>query len=226
MEQSAIARPSPLAPLDRIGWLAAQPAELQAWVARNGRWRSLQAGQVVYDAGDAPDGLYGLAAGALNITLPFVLDEPVALYRAEAGFWIGDSALLAGTTRLVSVSAALPSRVLFVAAAPLQELLGRRPEFWRAFYELSHGNFAVALDLLAESLALSPKARIARHLIRLAGSDGVAPVGQEDLARVIGVTRTTLSRAIRDLTDAGVIATGYRHIAILDRAALERTMEP
>jgi CRP-like cAMP-binding protein len=222
MEHSAVEMSSRIAPLDRVGWLATQPAELRAWVARVGRWRRFEAGQLIYDAGDTADGLYGLAEGALNVTFPFVRDEPVALHRAEVGFWVGDAALLADAPRLVSLSAALPSRVLFVPGHALSDLLARQPAFWRSFYELSHGNFALTLDLLAESLVLSPRARIARQLLRLADGSGVAPVGQEDLARVIGVTRTTLYRAMREFTEAGALATGYRHITILDRAALER----
>lgn len=216
---------SGLAPLDTVGWLADQPAEFRDWMQQAGRWRRLEAGQVIYQAGDAADGLYGLAEGALSVTFPFVRDEPVTIHRAEVGFWVGDSALLAQRVRLISLQAALPSRVFFVPSRAIHALLARRPEVWQAFYQLSHANFVLVLDLLAESLALSPRARIARYLLRLAGADGVAPVSQDDLAELIGVTRTTLHRALRDLTDAGVLATGYKRLAILDRAALQRAID-
>jgi CRP-like cAMP-binding protein len=225
MTQSAAGNRAELAPLDTVGWLAEQPAEFRDWAGRTGRSRRLEGGQVLYDAGEAPDGLYGLAEGALNVTLPLVGDEPVTVHRAEVGFWIGDSALLADAPRLVSLSAALPSRVFFVPAGAVRSLLLHRPEFWPAFYQLSHTNVLTALQLLAEALALSPRARVARHLLRLADGDGVASVSQDDLARLIGVTRTTLYRVVRDLTERGILEAGYRHITILDRAALQRAVE-
>ena len=61
-------------------------------------------------AGDSADGLYGLASGGLEITFPLIADEPVVVYRAEPGFWIGDNAELADTPRLVSLKAATQAR--------------------------------------------------------------------------------------------------------------------
>jgi len=47
--------------LAEIGWLSRQPKDFQSLVARLGRWRSLDAGETIYHAGDEPEGLFGLA---------------------------------------------------------------------------------------------------------------------------------------------------------------------
>jgi CRP/FNR family cyclic AMP-dependent transcriptional regulator len=215
---------SDLAPLEGVGWLAQQSPAFRDWVAAAGRWRRYQKGQVLYDAGDSSDGLYGLAAGALDITFPLVAEEPVTLHRAEVGFWIGDSALLARELRAVSVHAAAPSRVLFIAGNAVRAMLEERPEHWRAFYLLSHLNTVTAINLLAEVLALTVTARVARRLLRLAGPDGVVSANQTDLAKLVGVARATLQRALQELSKAGGIETGYRSVRITDRAALERSV--
>jgi CRP-like cAMP-binding protein len=209
------------APLAERGWLAEQPADFRDWVARSGRWRRYDAGQVLYDAGEPPDGLYGLAEGALEITLPLVGDEPVTIHRAEPGFWIGDAALLANGARLVSVGAAAPSRVFRIPAAAVREVVVRRPEYWHAFYTLSYINVATAITLLAEALSLSPRARLARTILRLSDADGAVQASQHDLARLIGMTRSTLQRSLAELAEAGAIATGYRSLTVRDRVALE-----
>lgn len=211
-----------LAPLDAVGWLAQQPPEFRDWAAALGRWRCYQIGQVLYDAGDPSDGLYGLAEGALDVTFPLVAEEPVTLHRAEVGFWIGDSALLAQEPRAVSVHAAAPSRVFYIAGESVRAMLAERPEHWRAFYLLSHRNTVTAINLLAEVLALTVTARVARRLLRLAGPDGVVVATQEDMAKLIGVARATLQRAFEELAKTGAIATGYRSVTITDRAALAR----
>ena len=59
-----------------MGWLAQQPPAFRDWVAVAGRWRRYQRDQVPYDAGDPSEGLYGLADGALDITLA---EEPSAI---------------------------------------------------------------------------------------------------------------------------------------------------
>ncbi len=213
---------SSLSPLSERGWLSEQPAEFQDWAARHGRWRFYETRQVLYDAGEQPDGLYGLAEGALEITLPLVGEEGVTLYRAEPGFWIGDSAVFAQATRLISVGAAARSRVFRIPAAPARELVERDPRYWRAFYQLSHVNVALAMTVLAEALSLSPRARLARTLQRLIGDRGTVEISQGDLARVIAMTRSTLQRSLAELTEAGAIETGYRSVAVRDPAALDR----
>nr|WP_246317598.1 cyclic nucleotide-binding domain-containing protein [Hyphomicrobium methylovorum] len=82
------------------------------WASEIGRWRRYGAGQFVYQAGDPSDGIYGLADGSLEITFPLVAEEPVSVYRAEVGFWIGDAAELASVPRIVSLMAATESRLL------------------------------------------------------------------------------------------------------------------
>ena len=63
MDQSRAKTPSLLDPLDRVGWLARQPASFRAWAAESGRWRQFDAGAAIYLAGEEPDGMYGLGAG-------------------------------------------------------------------------------------------------------------------------------------------------------------------
>lgn len=143
-----------LDPLDRVGWLARQPARFRAWAAEAGRWRHFAAGEIIYLPGDEPDGMYGLGSGAFDITFPLQGEEAVTIHRAEPGFWIGEAALMAGATRLVGLSAALESRVFHIPLGALRDLLRHEPGAWRNLYEQSFDNLSVALTLLAESLSL------------------------------------------------------------------------
>jgi CRP-like cAMP-binding protein len=209
-----------IAPLDERGWLATQPAELRAWIADHGRWRHYAAGQVLYDAEDEPDAVYGLGGGALEVTLPLVGDEPVVVHRAEPGYWIGESALLARTSRGISVAAATEARVFRVPAGAVRRLLAEQPRAWEAFYQLTHINAMTAVTLLAEVLALTPRARLARIVLRLEDEDSRVEVRQDDLARLLGMTRSSLQRALASLVETGAIAPGYGRLDILDRDRL------
>jgi CRP-like cAMP-binding protein len=210
-----------LFPLDQRGWLAAQPAEFRAWIADNGRWHHYSAGQVLYDAEDEPDAVYGLGGGALEITLPLVGDEPVVVHRAEPGFWIGESALLARARRGISVAVATESRVFRVPSGAVRRLVAEQPDAWEAFYQLSHINAMTAVRLLAEVLSLRPRARLARMILRLADEDDRVVVRQDDLARLLGMTRSSLQRALASLIEAGAVAPGYGHLDVRERARLE-----
>ncbi len=205
-----------IAPLDQVGWLAGQPKGFQDWAAEAGRWRRYGAGQFVYHAGDIADGLYGLASGSLEITFPLAAEEPVSIYRAEIGFWIGDAAELAEIPRMVSLVAATESQLFHLPSRAIQQLLSIHPEHWRAFYRLSALNSRTAIMLLSEALSLTVRARVSRRLLQLAERSQEAPITQDDMAKLVGVTRGTLRRCLDDLAARGGIEMHYRKLRVLD----------
>lgn len=121
-----------LGPLLDCGWLARQPADFIDWLAHAGSWRSYAGRHVLYGAGDEPDALYGLGSGVLEVSLPVIGEEAVTIHRAEPGFWIGESALLAHTSRSISLMVAADSRVFSVPAATIRAAVAERPAFWAA----------------------------------------------------------------------------------------------
>jgi CRP-like cAMP-binding protein len=215
-------KPLDIAPLDRVGWLAEQPDDFRAAVAATARWRNYDAGQFLYCAGDPADGLYGLAEGALEVAFPLIAEEPVAIYRAEIGFWIGDNAELSETPRLVSITASRPSRVLHWPGKATRALLAAEPRHWRSLYRLSARNTGVAVQALSEVLALTVRARVCRRLLTIAADKGDAPITQIDLAKLVGVARGTLQRCLNDLATRGGVETHYGRIRVTDAAVLMR----
>lgn len=166
--------------------------------------------------------MYGLAEGALEITFPLVADEPVIIHRAEPGFWIGDAAQFSRRSRMIGIAAASAVRVLRVTGADLERLLAETPRFWPCFYDLSSRNVETALTLLSESLALTVKARVCRRLLALAERNAEVSITQDDLAKLVGVTRATVRRAIAELAAEGGVETGYRSLRLSDLAVLRR----
>ena len=209
-----------IAPLDRTGWLASQTDDFRRWVASAGGWRTYAPGQFIYQAGDASDGLYGLAEGGLEISFPLIAQEPVVVYRAEVGYWIGDNAELAELPRMVSLMAATECRILQLPSREIRAVLAARPEHWRAFYRLSATNVNLLAVLLAEALALTVRARVCRRLLQLSKESGDVEITQDDLARLLGVARATLRRTLADLADLGGIELHYRKVNVRNRAVL------
>jgi CRP-like cAMP-binding protein len=209
-----------IAPLDRVGWLAAQPEDFRHWARRVGRWNSYAPGQFVYQAGEVSNGLYGLAAGGIDIAFPFVAPEPIVVYRAEIGYWIGDNAELAEAPRLVSLTAATECRMLHLPSRAIRTLLSDHPEHWRAFYRLGAINVRKLAELLSEALALTVRARVCRRLLTLTQESREAVITQDDLARLLGVARATLRRTLADLAERGAIELRYRKLRVLDPAVL------
>ena len=214
--------PDILSDLAQTGWLASQPETFKAWARRVGRWRAFEPGQPLYQYGDPPDGLYGLESGMLEIQVPLSADEQITIHRAEPGFWVGESAILARTARSITVVAAVKSRVFFIPATSMRAALEERPEYWSSFFELSHINATRAVATLAEVFSRSPQERLARMLLRLADADGHVKATQEDLSHLIGMARSSLRRILAELIDSGAVETGYRTLRVVDAARLRK----
>jgi CRP/FNR family transcriptional regulator, cyclic AMP receptor protein len=211
--------------LATVGWLSEQPQDFQARVAAAGRWTTFARGQLLYSEGDEATAVFGLGEGLLDISLPISPEEEVVVYRAPPGFWIGDAAVLAGKTRTVSLTAAVESRVFRLSAVSVRRLLDEKPAYWACFMQLTHRNATLALQVLAEVLALPPRARFARMLLRMASTDGAVHVTQTELGRMAGMSRSALRRALGDLIASGAIAVDYGCLRIVDRPALETAAE-
>lgn len=209
-----------LAPLDTLGWLSTQHIQLKEWVARVGVWKTFGRGQELYQADRAPDAIYGLARGCLELAVPLPDGDMASVYFAEPGFWIGESAVLARSPRTLSLSAATPCRVLRIDAQDIWRLLDREPAFWPCFYALSHANASLAIREYAHALTFSPEAHVCSMLLRLSKSSDRVSITQAKLAALLGVTRSTVQRICANLVAEGAIAMTYGAIVVLDRARL------
>lgn len=158
--------------LAEVGWLAQEPPAFQARVAAAGRWSSHPRGGMAYAEDEAGTAVFGLGEGLRDVEVPIGPNEKVVVHRAAPGFWIGDSAVLAGASRTIAIRAVTDCKVLRIPAAAVHRMLKEQPADWTSFCRLSHQNMTLAVRSVAELIALPTKARFARLLLRLATAGG------------------------------------------------------
>lgn len=145
----------------------------------------------------------------------------VTLHRAGPGLWGGDSALFADGPRLVSLTAHSDCLVFAIPGSVLKRHISRRPRDLLYFYRLNHRNFELALSALADAIALPPRTRFARLLLRLAQADELIRATQAELGKLAGMSRAAFRCSLAELLAAGVVRTEYGKVRITDRVALE-----
>lgn len=166
--------------LARVGWLAEQPTPFQNRIEQLGRWISIRRGQVLYSIGEDAKFMYGLGEGLLDVSITVNAERDVIIHRAAVGLWVGDSAILSGSARAVSLTAASDVQVFKLPGAAVLQNLAQYPEDWICFYRLSHMNITRCLQALAEVISLPPRTRFARALLRLTAVTGQIQVTQEE----------------------------------------------
>ncbi|WP_261196354.1 Crp/Fnr family transcriptional regulator [Pseudoruegeria sp. SHC-113] len=211
--------------LSRKGWLAEQPEDFRARMLALAHWRNYPAGSDLYQVGDEVNAVFGLEQGLADVSIPISSDEMVNIHRAQPGFWIGDSALIAQTERGISFLAHTDCLCLVIPARRLSRHLDENPRDLVHFFKLNHANVMLSLQVLSETIALPPRARFARMLLRLRDEAGVVHATQAELGAMAGMSRAAFRRAFLGLSETNIVRTEYGAVRILDLDALQAEAE-
>ena len=208
------------------GWFSQRSKATRARLGAIAKLRSFTKDELVYLAGDAPNGVFGLVSGSLYVSFPRGDGEDYTLHRAGSGFWIGDLALFSSGVRLVSVRAAEPSLMVHLPVHDLAGLLNDDPRLYADFYDLTYENFKTAFRIISNLAIASTEKRVADRLIMEAESrgdaDGWIPISQPELAKLLAVSVPTLQRIMRRFVGAGLVKNSYARFQVVDRDGLRR----
>lgn len=206
------------------GWLSQRSAETRARLGAIAKLRNFAADDPVYLVGDAPNGVFGLISGSLDVSIPRADGESYTLHRASTGFWVGDLALFSEAGRLVSVHAAEPTLMVQFPGPQLRQLVENDPRLYADFYALTYENVRTMFQIISNLALASSDKRLADRLLleveARGDADGWIRVSQSELATLTAISLPTLKRVIRRFSEAGLVNCRYGHIQVLDRRAL------
>jgi CRP/FNR family transcriptional regulator len=166
------------------------------------------AGAVLFVEGEMPRGLFVLCSGEAKLTAGSRQGESIILRLAESGELLGLSSLIAGSSYAATAETLTPAQVAFIPARKFQRFLRTHPDVaLRVAEHLSmelHKSWEQA-RLLA--LAPSTRSKLAQLLLEWASEhgktdeDGVCVpfhMTHEEIGRIIGASRETVSRLLSD----------------------------
>lgn len=215
------------------GWLTLTPPAFADAMLARAILQTFKRGEPIYRLDGTAGGLVGLAEGAVQIEAMQPDLDPLVGDVQLPGTWLGGAAIITGNPRVVGIIALRTCTVLLVPAQDVYALSAREPAFWRWIALLSVINARRAMNVSLDLMIRDPQARAAAVLLRLAGcreghSVPVAPAeiysSQEELARMINMSRTSLGDFLRTAEATGLIRQAYRKVQILDVAGLRGMM--
>jgi CRP/FNR family transcriptional regulator, cyclic AMP receptor protein len=208
------------------GWFSQRSKDVQKRLAAIARLRNFGTNEPVYSVGEAPNGVFGLIRGSLNISFPRSDGEDYVMHRAGQGFWVGDLALFSQGVRLVSIQAAEPTTMVQLPAIELGKLVREDPRLHADFYAMTYDNFRTAFQIITNLAMSSVAKRVADRLLLETAAcpdpEGWISMSQSELAQLVAVSVPTLERVIRQFATAGLVEKGYRRIRVIDREGLQR----
>lgn len=144
--------------------------------------------------------------------------QMLAGLRGE-GDIVGDTARLTGY-RTATLQALGTARALIIGAEQFETFLDAHVDAARAYRRVQGEHERAAHSSLRSSSLSSGPQRLAALLLDLDGA--TPPLSQEELASLIGASRSTVTRALSGWRSRKIVATHQRDITILDPAALRR----
>lgn len=220
-----------LAPLLRELAIEADPRAVDVVASRAVRER-YRRNDRIYSQGDPADGMHVVGHGCVLLEWYSAHDVLTAFRLAGSGESFGLRSFCANEPRSTTARALTATLTLHVRTPILQEAAAIDPRVYRCFAR------AVARDRGPEISKVARNGRIpvtvrfasllvelARHLPRGSG-DGTEridfPVMQKDLAKMLNVKQETVSRALQQFRQAGLVDLGHgpRQLMITDPSRL------
>lgn len=190
------------------------------------REKSYPKGSVILFEDDPGDSLFVVREGRVKVVLVAEDGREVILGILGVGEHFGELALIDDQPRSAHVVAMEDSTLLVLRRDDFRRRVEQSPQVaWALLMELSR-RLRRADEKIGALVLLDVPGRIARVILDAADEGGKdiieKPLTHQTIAHVIGASRETVSRAMRDFVEAGWISTERRRIRVTDRAALEK----
>lgn len=194
--------------------------------AQMAREKSYPRGSVILFEDDPGDSLFVVREGRVKVVLVAEDGREVILGILGVGEHFGELSLIDDQPRSAHVVAMEDATLLVLRREDFRRRVEQNPAVaWALLIELSR-RLRRADEKIGSLVLLDVPGRIARVILDAAaevGGDFIdRPLTHQTIAHVIGASRETVSRAMREFVEAGWINTERRRIRITDRVALER----
>lgn len=209
--------------LSSSGWLADQPQSFRGLVLSECQLQQFGRGAPVYHMGDRSGGVYGIADGALAISIAPGESGPHLTHLGREGTWIGEGPFLTGQPRRIELTAATDCHLMYLPLHVMERIAADDPEAIRRFARIAMRNLDMALQVISDLMIAQPDRRIAAVLVRSTSTNGepIVRVSQAQLGGLANASRKLVNKAIRQFSDAGWVEPGYNAIKIRKVEALK-----
>lgn len=201
------------------------PGELERFAALL-REKSYPKGSVILFEDDPGDSLFVVRSGRVKVVLVAEDGREVILGLLGEGEHFGELALIDDQPRSAHVIAMEESSLLVLRREDFRRRVEQSPSVaWSLLTELSR-RLRRADGKIGSLVLLDVPGRIARMLLDAAEEGGSElidkPLTHQTIAHLIGASRETVSRAMRDFQDNGWVSTERRRIRLTNKPALEK----
>ncbi len=188
------------------------------------RSASFKRNQAVYRAGDFVDEMYFLLSGQIKLALSSTQGQEKVINVVEPGRSFGEAELFGGYSCLATAMAIMPSQLLCIAGEEIRRIMTADPQFVLRLTRLLAQRQRELENEQAARYFRTGSQRLLDHFVKLAGpsraTEGETQITLNTtkhlLASRFDMKPETLSRALRDLTESGLIAADGGQVTLIN----------
>lgn len=195
------------------------------------RHRRYGRGESIFFEGDPGEGMYVVIDGRVRIYRSGIDGREQTMEILGPGDPFGAVVLFDGGDYPAGAEAADDALVGMLASADLERFLVEQPPLCLKILKILSARLRESKDQLADLALKDVRGRIASALLQLVQKHGIeTPAGtnldlgltHQQLAHLVGATRETVTRVLKELRDRQVIAIDRKGITITDPDQLEQ----
>ncbi len=218
-------------------WFSSLSPSLRHDILRCAYVRRFRDGDLIAARGDTPEEWMACAHGAVRVSSTSVTGKQITLTYVEPGIWFGDVSIFDGDSRTHDVYAHGDTTLLCVARADFHKILAQHVEFYQAMLRLHARRIRQLYGLVEDLNTLPLRARLAKQLLHLARSYGVAclanaseiriglHLAQEELAQLLGASRQRVNQELKAMERDSLIRIEAGGLVVRQREGLMRLSE-
>ncbi|MBW3594512.1 MAG: Crp/Fnr family transcriptional regulator [Actinobacteria bacterium] len=180
---------------------------------------TLRAGETLYAKHERPSGVWIIRAGAVELFDSNGKNRYVVSVL-RIGDFVGDLHLLVGAESPFTAKAVERTLAFFVPRGDFERIVHSYPALGLAWSSQCARRLARTRTRIFEILVKDPFQRLARLLVEESVGNRVR-LPQKTFAQMLGMSRTSVNRALKTLERRGVISLSYAAVQIVDRDALQ-----
>lgn len=210
-------------------WFSKLSPALRSAILARSVVRRLTDGTPMASRGSAPLEWCGVAKGAVRVSSVSLSGKQITLTYVEPGTWFGDISLFDGLPHTHDADAHGDTTLLVVRKPDFKELLAQHVELYEALLRLNCRRLRLMFDLVEDLNTKPLSARLAKQLLLLARSYGIAQgeeiriglaLAQEDLAQMLGASRQRVNQELKGFEREGAVRVEPTRLVVLSREKL------
>jgi CRP/FNR family cyclic AMP-dependent transcriptional regulator len=188
-------------------------------------------GEVIFLKATPGTGMIAVLSGRVRISAPSVDGREIVLNIIEAGEVFGELALLDGKDRSADAVAQTDCELLTIERRSFVPFLRDNPEIALRLLAVLCERLRRTTEQVEDMLFLDLPSRLAKKLLTLAAVSGerlpsgarlATRLSQRELGALIGMSRESVNKQLRQWQAAGIVSVGRGVIALTDEAAITK----